>query len=74
MKIKVKVQHQSKHAEQAITELELHAFVDGQLADEERARVLEAAQHSASIRARLDELDQLKSLMQLGYADIKYLH
>ena len=50
-----------------MTELELNAFVDGEMADEERALVLEATAKSVALRAQLIELQQLKDLVRAGY-------
>jgi len=52
-----------------ITDFELHAFVDDQLAGEERASVLEETARSAELAARLNELRNLKQLVQLAYRD-----
>jgi anti-sigma factor RsiW len=52
-----------------ITDFELHAFVDDQLANEERASVLEETARSAELAARLNELRNLKQLVQLAYRD-----
>ena len=54
-----------------ITEIELHAFVDGQLADEERAGVLEETATSAPLAARLNELKTLKQLVKLAFRDVE---
>ena len=53
------------------TELELHAYVDGELASAERANVFIAAQHSPAIRAQLNELEQLKELIRESYAEVE---
>jgi len=53
-----------------ITDIELHAFVDDQLADEERACVLEETATSAQLAARLDQLQKLKQLVQLAFRDV----
>ena len=53
-----------------ITDIELHAFVDDQLADEERACVLEETATSAQLAARLDQLQRLKQLVQLAFRDV----
>ena len=50
-----------------ITDYELHAFVDDQLACEERLHVLEAARESPLLAARLIELQRLKALLQFAY-------
>lgn len=55
-----------------ITESELHAFVDGELAYEERADVIQAAEQLVSLRAQLNELQQLKELVRASYRDIEY--
>jgi anti-sigma factor RsiW len=52
------------------TDTELHAFVDGQLAGEERACVLEETTNSAPLAARLEELQNLKQLVQLAFRDV----
>ena len=52
-----------------ITDFELHAFVDDQLAEEERAGVLEETATSTRLAARLNELRNLKQLVQLAYPD-----
>ncbi|MFZ0470662.1 MAG: hypothetical protein WAL92_17190 [Thiogranum sp.] len=53
-----------------ITDTELHAFVDGQLAGEESACVLEETTTSAPLAARLEELQKLKQLVQLAFRDV----
>jgi len=50
-----------------ITDYELQAFVDDQLACEERLCVLEAARESPLLAARLAELQRLKALLQFAY-------
>lgn len=52
-----------------ITDFELQAFVDDQLAEEERAGVLEETATSTRLAARLNELRNLKQLIQLAYPD-----
>lgn len=52
-----------------ITEFELHAYIDGELAEEERNAVLEATSRSPALRARLNELRQLKEMVRTGYAE-----
>lgn len=54
-----------------IAEFELHAFIDGEMADEERSNILEAAKNSVTLRAQLEQLQQLKNLVRAGYRDIK---
>ena len=54
------------------TELELHAYVDGELCEEERAHVLKAALQSPDIRAKLDELIELKEMMKKCYTAVKH--
>lgn len=49
------------------TELELHAFVDGELADRERANVIMAALYSDTIRKKIGELQLLKQVVHTGY-------
>ena len=60
--------------ERTCTELELHAYVDGELASAERANVFIVAQHSPAIRAQLNELEQLKELIHDSYAEIEVPH
>ena len=50
-----------------ITDYELQAFVDDQLACEERLYVLEAARESRLLATRLAELQRLKALLQFAY-------
>lgn len=52
------------------TELELHAYVDGELNNIEQAFVLESARQSAEIRSQLNELEQVKELVRISYAQI----
>ncbi|MGB5396881.1 MAG: hypothetical protein WBN96_07005 [Gammaproteobacteria bacterium] len=74
MKIPGTNPHIAPELEFSCTELELHAFVDGELDTLERAHVIMAVQQSANIRAKLNALEQLKSLVQHSYADISYQH
>ena len=74
MKKKILVPDDIPVSEYNCTELELHTYVDGELDYLERAHVLNAAQKSAAIRTKLNELEQLKQLVKLGYADISYKH
>lgn len=74
MKKKILNPEMTAVAEYSCTELELHTYVDGELDYIERAHVLSAAQKSAAISAKLYELEQLKQLVKLGYADISYKH
>lgn len=53
-----------------ITDIELHAFVDDQLAAEERACVVEETATSAQLAARLGELQKLKQLVKLAFRDV----
>lgn len=53
-----------------ITEIELHAFVDDQLADEERVGVLEETAASAQLAARVNGLKTLKQLVKLAFRDV----
>lgn len=55
-----------------ITELELHAFDDDELAADEHARVLEATEKSIAFRAQLIELQQLENQVRASYQDIKH--
>ena len=55
-----------------ITESELHAFVDGELAYAERADLIQAAEQWVALRAQLNELQQLKELVRASYRDIEY--
>ena len=50
-----------------IAEFELHAFIDGEMADEERSNILEAAKNSVTLRAQLEQLQQLKHLVRASY-------
>ena len=50
-----------------ITDYELQAFVDDQLACEERLYVLEAARETPLLATRLAELQRLKALLQFAY-------
>jgi anti-sigma factor RsiW len=52
-----------------ITDCELHAFVDGQLAGQERSHVLEASSKSPLLSRRLAELQRLKQLVQSAYRE-----
>ncbi len=52
-----------------ITEFEIHAFVDNQLASQERARVLEEARKSELLAGHLGELQRLKQLMRRAYRE-----
>lgn len=58
------------NTQRCCTELELHAYVDGELALEERGYVLESAVKSNEIRSRLNELKQLKELVHLSYTQV----
>jgi hypothetical protein len=55
-----------------ITEFELHAFIDGEMAEEECVNIQQAAASSVALRERLDQLQQLKSLVRAGYQDEEY--
>ena len=50
-----------------ITDFEMNAFVDNQLAWEERVGVLEEARKSQLLARRLTELQRLKQLMRYAY-------
>lgn len=54
-------------ADEPITEQQLNAFVDNQLDNNERARVLQATQNDPALAARLAQLQQLNDLLKLGY-------
>lgn len=53
-----------------MTEFELHALIDGELASEELDLVLEAAGRCADTRAHLAQLQQLKDLVRNSYGSI----
>jgi anti-sigma factor RsiW len=74
MKIPGTNPHIAPELEFNCTELELHAFVDGELDTLERTHVLKTVQQSASIRAKLNALEQIKSLVLHSYANIRYPH
>ena len=50
------------------TELELHAFVDNELASQEKEKVLNAALQSPSVRDKLNDLQTLKDLLRYSYS------
>ena len=52
------------------TDLELHAYVDGELNSQEQAFVLESVSSSADIRTQLDDLKELKELIRMSYQQI----
>jgi hypothetical protein len=52
-----------------ITDFEMNAFVDNQLAREERICVLEEARKSQLLASRLTELQRLKQLMRRAYQE-----
>jgi hypothetical protein len=52
-----------------ISEEALNAYVDGQLAPDERLRVLEAAQRDEALAARICALRQSKDLVRMAFAD-----
>lgn len=56
-----------KAVPETCTEFELHAYVDGELASSEQGNVIAAAQQSAEIRAKLNELKTLKELIRYSY-------
>lgn len=56
--------------EHTCTEFELHAYLDGELASAERAKVIMAAQHSPAIWAQLNELKHLREMIRNSYAEI----
>jgi anti-sigma factor RsiW len=68
MKTVAKTPKAAPEHKRTCTELELHAYVDGELASRERANVFIVAQHSPAIRAQLNELKQLKKLIHDSYA------
>ena len=74
MKTVIKTPKAAPEHERTCTELELHAYVDGELASLERANVFIVAQHSSMINAQLNELEQLKKLIHDSYAEIKVPH
>lgn len=50
-----------------LTEFELHAFIDGELAADEQCMVLEATAACSEIRERLEQLQCLKKLVKTCY-------
>jgi len=52
-----------------VTDFELNALVDGQLANKERREVLAEINKSARLKTRLEELKNLKQLIQRAYGD-----
>jgi anti-sigma factor RsiW len=50
-----------------ILESELHSYVDGQLADQQRADILVEMRMSAQLSRQVAELRVLKDLIQLAY-------
>jgi anti-sigma factor RsiW len=50
-----------------ITDFELHAFVDDQLAGEERSHVLKEIRTSQRLASHLAELQRLKRLVRSAY-------
>jgi intracellular sulfur oxidation DsrE/DsrF family protein len=49
----------------------LNAFIDGELHQEDRDRLLSALQHDTALNARLEQLRKLHDMVQLAYADVK---
>jgi anti-sigma factor RsiW len=74
MKTVIKTPKAEPEHERTCTELELHAYVDGEIASVERANVFIVAQHSPAIRAQLKELEHLKKLIHDSYAEIEAPH
>ena len=74
MKLVNKLPNSTPVNHQTCTELELHAYVDGELTDIERNHVEKAAQHSAAISQQLNHLEQLKQMIRDSYVGIEYLH
>jgi anti-sigma factor RsiW len=52
-----------------ITDFELQALVDGQLSNKQRSDLLDEIRRSAELRARFEELQQLKQLIRQAYRD-----
>jgi anti-sigma factor RsiW len=55
-----------------VTEFELHAFIDGELADEERANILDACAKSVALRTQLQQLLRLKDLVRTSYHEVEH--
>ncbi len=51
------------------SDIDLNAYVDGELTPQERVRVLEAIQQDAALAREVCELNNLKSQLQLAYAN-----
>ncbi len=51
----------------AISESELHSYIDGQLADEERAGILAETRVSARLSRQLAEFRALNDLIRIAY-------
>jgi len=50
-----------------VSELELHAYIDGQLLEEERARIAAAVIASQSLAEEVSVLHELKQLIRFVY-------
>lgn len=50
------------------SELEIHAFVDGELSAEQQAEVLEAMQHDTELARQVCEINNSKAQLKLAYA------
>jgi len=53
-----------------ILECELHCYLDGQLADQQRADILAELRVSAQLAREVAELRMLKHLVRLGYPSV----
>jgi len=53
-----------------ILESELHSYIDGQLADQQRADILAEIRASAQLSRQVTELRMLKDLIQLAYSPV----
>ncbi len=53
--------------DEPISDQQLNAFVDNELDNSERARILQATQNDPQLAARLAQLQQLTDLVKLGY-------
>ncbi|WP_171816251.1 anti-sigma factor family protein [endosymbiont of unidentified scaly snail isolate Monju] len=51
------------------SDIDLNAYVDGELTSQERVRVLEAIQQYRALAREVCELNNLKSQLQLAYAN-----
>lgn len=64
------IKEKVKKCRQTCTELELNGYIDGELNSIEQGFVLESAMQSAKVRARLNELAQLRELVRISYTQI----